>query len=311
MILVSPLALAIAINYAVPSSVQTSGADVLTNSIQARQAIKTGVITLHETWEIDGHVTRCDATAWFDEQHYRFDVHDHSGFPVEESGAAGRFTDPLRMVFDGKMVLERLVFLGAATFNLRAERDTRVPIINARLLGLPGAPDPQLSVEKRFRTEGKIERLATTASIHTLTLSYPASDSTVGQMDLSVDPDKGWSVVEFTMRHTTTYGANFVIKGFVSPAQFGDHWFPTFVRIEQWRNGCLDWRHETVVSGASLNTALDLDTFTWSGIGIFDGAAVTSYIPGVPSTVFRSDSPTPPPSCNHLQNADRAPGSDR
>jgi hypothetical protein len=198
------------------------------------------------------------------------------------------------MAFDGERVLDRLIQAnGIATFSLRPEGDTSVPLHNARLLGLPRAPNPQVSVEKRLRSEGRLIDVSTRGSVHTLTIVTPRPDQGSQRLEVSLDADKGWSVIEYTMQDTPPTIPQFVCKGFVTPALFGDTWYPSYVKIEQWRDDKLDWTREYTVSEAQLNVKLEPDTFTWDGLGIYDGAMIVSRIPGVPGTDHRTAKPSP------------------
>lgn len=277
------------ISLSVPSS-PPNAEQVLARAVASRESLKSGVVEVHETWEADGFLVETDATAWFDETHYRFDVHDHSGLRMEHTGPPGKRTDPLRVVFDGDVLLERRVFRSMTSFALRTENDTRIPVTNVRLLGLPGAPPPKLSIERCLKTDAKIESCSSDGAVHTLTLTYPQPGSTPAQMELKVDESKGWSVVEFTKRETTASGNQFVIKGTACPALYDGGWFPSVATIEVWKNGQFDYRRQYVVSYARFNTRLDPDTFTWAGIGIRNGATIVSHVPGMASTQYRSGS---------------------
>src|SRR5262245_28027001 len=88
--------------------VYPQGEAARSNAALARQAIRTGTVVLHERWESCWGVSECDATAYFDERRYRLDVHEHSGLGSISSATNGRLIDPVRMAFDGEMVLDRL-----------------------------------------------------------------------------------------------------------------------------------------------------------------------------------------------------------
>ncbi|MBI5865331.1 MAG: hypothetical protein HZB38_12640 [Planctomycetes bacterium] len=279
-------------------------------SRDTRNEIQTGVVSLHRFFATDAFRSEYEGTAYFSPTQYRLDVHETAAFPSVLS-PSGEIVDPSRMVFDGNVVFERILDVNGFAFSARALRDTRIPIFNARMLGIPRHPGDELTIQVDYMNqEHRIEKSTWNSDGTVCIRLAPRTPPDVGtaRLDLTIDPDKGWSVVSFAHYVISKGKTRYIVRGTSRIEQFGKYWFPSWCRTEQyrgsqtdWSDETLDWTEEFFVSGAEFNVDLSPDTFTLDGIGAYDGDDIISYVSGVSDQRHQSIRPRPP--CPHMGKA--------
>jgi hypothetical protein len=112
-----------------------------------------------------------------------------------------------------------------------------------------------------------------------VTVRSTTPSGTVSCTTLTVDPSQGWCVTSY-VTEANVGGTQYTMKGYTSPARFGDVWFPVWSRHEQYRNGEFDWAREYYVLEAEFNVPLCADTFTWAGLGIKPESLIFDHTTG-------------------------------
>jgi hypothetical protein len=113
--------------------------DALERCVEAREAVRSGVLTVYQVWDLGDATIEREETAYFDGEQYRLDIHwDSSNSQVFE--LRGEASDPLAiLIWDGRQVLSRMAAYGARQrWSIRELDRTRFPFYNARMLGLAG-----------------------------------------------------------------------------------------------------------------------------------------------------------------------------
>jgi hypothetical protein len=261
------------------------GEGVLARAFAQRESLSAGVVRVYQVWDLGDAVIERDETGYFDDEHYRLDIHSHSEFARAYERRGLSMPDPFAvLIWDGQHVLRARADFHSTQYTLRSIRRTGLPFYNVRRLGIPLVTSPQTDLRCGYR-DAKVPSVSREGSLFTLVFecNRVVGDGTVRVTDstvtFTIDSSKDWSLISYLVEERA-WGHRWMLKGQSVPAKFGDVWFPAWHRHEQWRDGVFDWAREYHVLEAEFNKPLPADTFSWKATGIPLGCPIVNHVGG-------------------------------
>jgi hypothetical protein len=155
---------------------------------------------------------------------------------------------------------------------------------NGRVLGLPGQHDTRTDLSKMLRMDGEVTEAQSATGLTVLNVREAARTDpplAAQEIALTVDPSRGWSVVEYVLE-TREGPVAYKVVGTSVPKRFGNVWYPESFRREVWRDGNFYWAEEFRVVSAEFNQRLDPGVFDLSSTDIWPGADIWNHVLGQP-----------------------------
>lgn len=252
--------------------------DVLERIIDARARLTDGSVLVQQVYTSDSGATTASVERFaFQQSRFRHDILSHEAHdaiyqrmfrepPSNAEPAALRVWEPAA-------VRERLR-IGRNAYQNRAAPDASlIPVVNGRQLGFPAGPGNPNDIARGLHGAA-VTAYSSTGSLHTLTLTSGADS-----LRITADEVRGWQVVAYHLTRVHADGDVYENHATVIPQQYGDYWYPAYVLREQYANGRLDFSREYTVLEADLGVAVPDREFTWEGLGVRPGEAISSYVP--------------------------------
>lgn len=269
----------------IPMSEDSRGRQILEAAYSYRMSILTGDIVMRRrSILVDGTDEKL-CRALFDVDAYRIDTLEDTFYQImaeslpKAASVLASGQPPEILVYDGDHVLCRRFNGSAFESSYRTLDDMSVlKFFNARLLGLPLSRHPQ-EISKPFYREGNVISVVdhpegtVTITIASRFDNAPRNPFTV---QLTIDPQRDYSVTAFRLEGMETNSEHFVLIGTCRLDNYDGIWFPRHVRYEQWLNGNPAWGFEDEVLSASLNKPIPQETFSWTSMNIQEGETIFS-----------------------------------